>query len=130
MNRLGEFLKISNSCNEIGYVNGVEDVSCDSLRSNSFDGSFIVYQLPGGMAFYFGGVIPDCMLNYDLYSGKIDNICSEDLFVDINGPNKGKNEWGQDVYRFSLCFSTLLMELVMNSKAWCTAIHGVAKSRT
>ena len=101
MNRLGEFLKISKSCNEIGYVNGVEDVSCDSLRSNPFEG-FIVYQLPGGMTFCFGSVIPDCMLNYDLYSGKIDNICSEDLFVDINGPNKGKNEWGQDVFRFML----------------------------
>jgi len=101
MKRIGEFLKISKSCNEIGYVNGVEDVSCDPLRTSPIDG-FIIYQLQDGLTFTITNMSLDCTMDYSYYAGKVNDVCADGVFIDINGPNKGKNEWGYDSFRFML----------------------------
>jgi len=92
MNRVGEFLKISKSCNDS------QDISCDSLSKGDFNYDDMIYQLSDGMT--VGGPY-DFYTNCDYSFNDFNDICIEGFHVDINGPNKGKNKVGIDIFQLS-----------------------------
>ena len=60
----------------------------------------IVYQLPDGITF---GVDGGCSENCDCSKVNISDLCFDDtLFIDINGPTKGKNKESVDIFRFMM----------------------------
>ena len=97
MKRIGEFLKISKSCNEADEDNFV---SCEDMRIDG-DGD-IHYILTDGTYIRPNNYCEDCSchrgeIGDDFYRK---NICMEDLVVDIDGLNKGKNSYGVDRFNF------------------------------
>ncbi len=96
MKRVGEFLKISKSCDES------QDISCDALKGNldSYEYGYghIVYQLSDGMTFLLG---EECDTDFSCDWGPVKNY-SFSLEVDIDGPQKGKNQPGSDIFGFLL----------------------------
>ena len=95
--RVGEFLKVSKKCSiiEEDEENGIEGVSCDSLlkgdMENIWEGSVI--QLADGLTLATANESPDCSIN--LSDGK--KACFW-LIFDIDGANKGKNQFGRDIF--------------------------------
>ena len=101
MNRIREFLKVSKSCNEVVNEDSAEYSPCWSspLRSGEMDYDGIIFQLADGMTVGTNGY-DDCN-----HPGEFDNdnvhTCSM-VYVDINGPNKGKNKKGIDIFHFGI----------------------------
>ena len=85
MTRLGEFLKISKSCNTY------QNISCDKLNSGM--GGGIAFQLADGITISNPSGFPQC-------AETSNDMCQEEINVDINGFNKGKNKWGEDIFSF------------------------------
>ena len=98
--RIGEFLKVSNSCNT------EEGINCDNLDSNgALDYDKVILQLSDGATIGANGYYFDCDGEYgDFSSGwfYVNDLCSEEIRIDIDGPNKGKNEEGKDIFQFLL----------------------------
>ncbi len=92
MKRIGEFLKISSSC---------EDVENDKCVENGFIKQLpvpyanIVYKLSDGM------IIAPCYTNSHWRKDGDYNTFGT-IEVDINGQNKGKNETGIDIFKFNV----------------------------
>ena len=98
MDRIGEFLKISKKCDERGDSNSENYISCDDLSNDENSNDSNIYQLTDGITFFInGGSNENCDGQGD---GDLDNICIDGILVDVNGPNKGKNSSGIDVFRF------------------------------
>ena len=98
--RIGEFLKISKSCNETGDEEEGTYSSCDSLSKGDMDYDRIIYQLPDGITFSAQDHYGDfCKTEIN---GTMNDVCYNNLFIDINGPSKGKNQLGVDIFKFSV----------------------------
>ena len=88
IHRIGEFMKITKSCDS------TKGESCSSLASdNNFDE--IVYQFADGSTIASDGYYQNCS-----YIHTYTDTCLWDLQIDINGPNKGKNKKGEDIFHF------------------------------
>ncbi len=101
MKRIGEFLKITKSCNEIDEDDDDNYSSCDSLRGGIDSYYNFMYQLPDGMVITNGSSFPNCDDN-DAGLYRTDDFCINTFLIDVNGPNKGKNQVGQDIFAFTL----------------------------
>ena len=108
LDRIGEFLKISKSCDDRdeddeSYVN------CEYFEKGDMSGD-VFYQLADGSTVTnqansicdFGD--GPCKCQYPPY-----DICSDSIYVDINGPTKGKNREGNDIFQFLLSDSLGLL---------------------
>ena len=87
LSRIAEFMKISKSCQDSENENLN---ACDSYRTGIDCDDYLFYQLADGMTF------TSCGTNLNCYR----DVCTDELYVDINGPNKGKNESGKDIFMF------------------------------
>ena len=99
MQRIGEFLKISKYCDETGEEEDSSYSDCSALGKSYMQNSPIIYQLQDAITFTAEGVTPGCDNGYGLFGTNIP-ACFDYLTVDINGPNKGKNSMGYDVFPF------------------------------
>ncbi len=112
--RIAEFLKISKSCDETSMA---EDAgiwsSCDSIRSFDYDG--VVYQMADGTSFGANGSNSDCNNSWE----SIRDFCFDEINVDINGPQKGKNQYGNDIFRFMISDSVGMLPTGENSIQAC-----------
>ena len=100
MKRIGEFLKISKSCNEIGDTEDTTYSSCEQFRIGDFayyTSVKMFYQLADGITFMFNG---DMNVDCDGSISQVNDVCLDAIYVDINGANKGKNKWGNDIFHF------------------------------
>ncbi len=102
MKRIGEFLKISKSCDE------EKEISCDDIFHDEMDRGNIMYQLSDGMTIGAATSNQDCYTDLPYWNSKTD-ICIEDIYIDVNGKNKGKNYQGYDTFRFGVSDSAGLM---------------------
>ena len=98
--RVGEFLKISNKCDE--SPNDDTWVGCGPLSSDSgeFRYSDAIYQMSDGIT-YSGTSAADLNCEFSINS-KINDTCFDRIYLDINGRKKGKNIEGQDIFVFFL----------------------------
>ena len=98
MKRIGEFLKVSKSCDETSGDEGSSGYSsCEYLVDNAGNG--LVYQLPDGITLSADGSIPNCDDDsYTLYNNIPNDVCVDTVYLDINGPNKGKHKMGEDLF--------------------------------
>ncbi len=99
MKRVGEFMKITKSC-EVG--DDEEKDACEVYR-NYYDESLdmdqrIMYQLADGSVFATRPTrySSDCSNTI----GNHNDICLSEISIDIDGPSKGKNELGNDLFLF------------------------------
>ena len=102
MRRIGEFLKIAKSCDETGDSDSDSYVSCDSLEKGDMNqGRPIMYQLTDGISFVPASA-QDCKASVGSFGDDyyVSDACIDEFYVDINGPTKGKNEMGYDVFDF------------------------------
>ena len=98
MKRAGQFLKASRSCEaaEIDEETGAP-VGCESL--DKYGAGFrSIIQLPDGAVIGVGGWDSDCTDSYGMFN----DVCINGLYVDIDGPNKGKNQQGNDIFQFMI----------------------------
>ena len=100
MNRISEFLKVSKSCNEAGDENESTYSSCDSLAKGDMPKEDVMVQVTDGMTFTINQQTDHCTCDWNIFGKYPRDICIEYLSVDINGPNKGKNKYGQDIFIF------------------------------
>lgn len=93
-NILAQNLNILKSCN-------LDDKSCLN-RSNELKGASKMYSgiLTNGIAFYPFARSGSCR-GVSGTTEALKNVCG-DIMVDINGPNKGKNIEGIDIFRFHI----------------------------
>ncbi len=94
MTRIGEFLKAVKSCDEYGDEDEGTYSSCNQFSKSNFETNGIVYTFPDGMTLTSWGT--------GTFDCNKDTSCLEEIYVDINGPKKGKNEYAQDIFRFKL----------------------------
>ena len=96
MKRLKEFLKVSKSCDETGDEEDSSYLSCENMAKGDM-GCPIIHQLADGISIgaYQGDF--DCNDSYGP-----NDVCFDEIVVDINGPNKGKNTTGQDIFYFQV----------------------------
>ena len=100
LNRIKEYLKVSKSCNEWPDSDSDDYVSCESLRKNfEFNHDNIIFQLADGLTLSTEGY-ENCDNEYNFLGTKIKE-CSI-IYIDIDGPNKGKNKKGYDIFNFAL----------------------------
>ena len=103
MKRIGEFLKISKSCDE------TQDISCESLAKGDLNFDSIVYQLADDISFASDGDGDCTQIMYGNES--INDLCIDRINIDINGPNKGKNKRGVDIFHVVLSDSLGIMPI-------------------
>ena len=108
MRRVGEFLKISKSCDESQAARAAGTYqSCESLvPSDNYQYDSIIYQLPDGIIFsVYNWWDGDCNEKMWHHFNIINDACLG-IIVDINGPLKGTNtSWKgdkHDIFHFSL----------------------------
>lgn len=104
MQRIGNYLRISAKCD----ARQGDDCSMLSSGDNwAYDG--IIYQMPDGMTLasygsmsMTGFPIPNCT-EVEMFSQyfSITDLCLG-ILVDIDGPQKGKNRWDDDIFFFIL----------------------------
>ena len=101
--RVGEFLKVSKSCNEDGDEEDGTYSSCESLAKGIYYDS-VILQLADGATFAANGSDEDCANSYGVRDGwyYIGDLCFDEIWVDIDGPGKGKNKGGEDIFRFQV----------------------------
>lgn len=104
MKRVGKFLKTAKSCNEVYCSNeeGDECTSCSSFRKGNMEGDTMFQLSDGAVIASTSGFDQNCTYSGWGLNSTINDICIESLYVDINGPNKGKNEGGTDVFHFGV----------------------------
>jgi len=102
MKRIGEFLKISKSCDETSNDEESSNyVSCESLIDNAGNG--LVYQLSDGTTVSADGAVQDCDEDsYSLHNNMPNDVCIDTVYLDVNGPQKGKNRLGEDKFIFAV----------------------------
>jgi len=94
--RIAEFLKVTNYCDEAPDIN----ISCDSLSQGDMNYGDNIYQLSDGMTFSNNEILLDCDGSWGW--NNINDFCSKDIYVDINGPTKGENKEGRDIFVFEI----------------------------
>ena len=101
--RITEFLKVSKTCSNGDYDEETGDLDTANMESctTSLDGWTDPYQSAAVLADGTTFIV------YDFYNPSCDenrwqykNICIDYIEVDINGKNKGKNQYGQDQFEF------------------------------
>ena len=110
MERIGNFLKISKYCD----ARTEWSESCNSL-SNGLEGfNDIIYQLSDDISFAAVGSEANCDLESNSYADfyYANDLCLDNVYVDINGPLKGKNQYGKDLYTFNLSDSLGLIPYI------------------
>ena len=102
MKRIGEFLKISKSCDETVDEEDSNYSSCDAIKGNIINSgnSDIAYQLSDGITIMPNWTEEDCKEYYTNGHEMLYDICLYGIIVDINGANKGKNLRGFDTFHF------------------------------
>jgi len=94
MTRIGEFLKATKSCDEYGNEDAGTYSSCDKFWNGDFGTNGMVYTFSDGMSLTSRGT--------GTFDCNKDTSCLEEIYIDVNGPNKGKNKYAQDIFRFAL----------------------------
>ena len=104
LKRIEEFLKVSKKCDVTPVAEDAGTYSsCDSLKIADLNSSIIIQQADG-ITFLTDEGIPGCAYTYGNPGDYIyfNDICINGIYVDINGPTKGKNDYGHDVFEFAL----------------------------
>ena len=128
LNRVGEFMKTTKSCvTEYDEENDTH-VGCEEFTgvyeesASGFlqlaDGSLIAVPSDNDVDW---GSFPDCNIGNK-------NICLSMVIVDIDGPNKGKNEYGNDIFSFVVSDTIGVMPFETafggnNQVAFCLTAH-------
>ena len=111
--RVGEFLKIAKKCD--GNDGDICDMPMGSGKNQPFNyTSRWTYVLSDGMVFNVNGGSVEC--NYSGYglNGQINDVCFDEVKIDVNGRNKGKSELGKDVFEFVISDSLGVIPLTDN----------------
>ena len=99
--RITEFMKIQKSCRDSSDITGCMDVSYKDIYGSSYTPnyddaqSYVRAITSGGWSFSIASYSSSCKGSGYGYSNSCGNI-----YVDIDGPNKGKNTRGIDVFEF------------------------------
>ncbi len=105
LKRIGEFLKVSKSCNEAGDEDEGTYSSCESLAKGNMSYDSVILQLADGMSIGSNGSCNYCdcgTWNNWNSNSEVNDLCLDEIKVDINGPTKGKNKDSYDVFHFGL----------------------------
>ena len=92
LKRIAEFMKVTKSCNFYD-----ENYDPDCLReTGTITEGYYRMKVADGLVIASDESDWDCSDTY----GKYSDVCLHDIEIDINGSNKGKDEWGQDCFKF------------------------------
>ena len=103
--RLTEFMKVTKTCGS--NVSAEVDCMTSNISRKELSGAYYYVNdyrsaiLAGGSSFGIDIQYSSCILSYlDKPSDK--NITCGEIYLDIDGPRKGKNTWGIDFFRLSV----------------------------
>lgn len=96
-NRTAEFMKVSKDCdkNTVGCFPKIDNTTNYWFYNKTDSARSVI--LADGTSLIFGLLNGSCTVSY----GDVNNICAA-VYVDVDGMNKGKQAWGNDIFEFDI----------------------------